>query len=365
MARSFNHLIRDEARDLPAYIPGKPIDDVKRELGLTDVIKLASNESPWGPSPKAIAAMQQAVTEIHRYPDASAYDLVTALKAFYELPREKFLVGNGSDQLIQMVAQAFFRPGDEIMMGVPSFPRYATVTRLMGALPVEVPMVDGYYPLKEMVAGITSKTRALFVCNPNNPTGTIRTEEELRDFVASVPPDIILIFDEAYQEFADQPFSGVAFLTADRPVMVLRTFSKAFGLAGARIGYVIAHPDLIAGLNRVRDPFNASVPALAGALAAWQDREYLNRVVHKNREERTRLTDELVRLGVKVWPSQANFVMAFFDRDAARLGEELLHKGIIVRPGGPFGYSDGIRLTVGTREENDRLLAALAEILKK
>lgn len=359
MAKSFRNLVREEARELPLYLPGKPIEEVKRELGLVDVIKLASNENAWGPSPLAVKAMQEAITESNRYPDASAFELTTALTESFGLDKKHFLVGNGSDQIIQMLAQTFFRAGDEVLMGKPSFPRYATVARLMGAIPVEIPCSEGYYPLQQLLDGVTDKTRAIFICNPNNPTGTAYTEPELRAFVEAVPPNIIIIFDEAYLEFADSPNSGVAFLSDDRPLLVLRTFSKAYGLAGVRIGFAIGHPDLIEGLDRVRDPFNASVPALAGALAAWQDQDYINEIISKNKIERTRLNAALEQLGVSFFPSQTNFIMAFFKEPANQLSDKLLREGIIVRPGVGFGYPDGIRITIGTKEENERLLAAL------
>lgn len=365
MARSFRNLVREEARELPLYVPGKPIEEVKRELGLIDVIKLASNENAWGPSPLAVKAMQEALIESNRYPDANAYELTSALVHSFGLTEEHFMVGNGSDQIIQMLAQTFFRAGDEVLMGNPTFPRYATVTRLMGAIPIEIPCIEGYYPLQQLLNGITDKTRAIFLCNPNNPTGTVYTELELRAFVEAVPPNIIIIFDEAYHEFADSPFSGVTFLSDDRPLLILRTFSKAFGLAGIRIGFAIGHPDLIEGLNRVRDPFNASVPALAGALAAWQDQGYLNEIINKNKIERTRLNAALEQLGVSFFPSQTNFIMAFFKEPANQLCDKLLRKGIIVRPGVGFGYPEGIRITIGTKEENDRLLAALRGAMRE
>lgn len=305
--------------------------------------------------------MKESLNEIYRYPDAAAYELTSVLAESFQLTREHFLIGNGSDQIIQMLAQAFFRPGEEILMGKPSFPRYASVARILGAIPVELPCVNGDYPLQQIAEKITSKTKAVFICNPNNPTGTALTEEELRSFMAKVPANVLVIFDEAYLEFSDIPFSGISFLSENKPVIVLRTFSKAFGLAGLRVGFAVSHPELINGLSRVRDPFNASVPALAGALAAWQDRQYLNDIVTKNRAERERLIADLSELGARVFPAHTNFIMAFFPEDGTKLGDDLLKAGIIVRPGNIFGYPDGIRITIGTREENDKLL----DFLKK
>lgn len=363
MHAAFKELAREEIRDLPFYVPGKPIDEVKREFGLKEVIKLASNENPWGPSPRAILAMQEAVKDIQRYPDASAFALKSAMANSFELSPAYFLLGNGSEEIVQMVAKAFFRPGDEILMGIPSFPRYETVSRLMGAIPIEVPLEEGYYPLQGILSRITDRTRAIFICNPNNPTGTMLSEQELRDFVGRVPQHVLLIFDEAYFEFAKQPFSGRTLIQEDYPILVLRTFSKAYGLAGIRLGYAIAHPDLIDALNRVREPFNANAAALAGALAAWEDRDYLEEIVAKNERERKYLMAEFLRCGARIYPSETNFIFAFFENKGTNLNLKLLERGIIVRPGAAFGYPEALRISIGAHEENEKLITALEEIL--
>lgn len=363
--KRFSDLVREEVRDLPLYVPGKPIDEVKRELGLAQVIKLASNENPYGPSPMALAAMHEALPEIHRYPDANAYVLKEALASSLGLTPGNFLLGNGSEEIVQMIAKAFFRPGDEIIMGTPSFPRYETVARLMGAVPVEVPLAEGYYPLNGIIEKISSQTRAIFICNPNNPTGTALTALELQAFVELVPPHILLVFDEAYYEFADQLKSGLDFMEEERPLIVLRTFSKAYGLAGIRLGFAIAEPELIEALNKVREPFNGNAVALAGALAAWQDQAHLQMVVEKNNAERSRLTKALEDMGFRVLPSATNFVLAFLEQMPAGLNHELLRRGIIVRSGIALGYPEALRISVGTQEENDKLLTVLAEILNQ
>ncbi|MHB1652281.1 MAG: histidinol-phosphate transaminase [Desulfitobacteriaceae bacterium] len=355
--------IREEVRDLAYYVPGKPIEEVKRELGLNEVIKLASNENPWGPSPRAIQAMQEAMLEIGRYPDGSAHNLRLALSGRFKLSGGHFMFGNGSDEIVQLIANAFFRAGDEILMGRPSFPRYETVTRIMGATAVEVPLADGYYPLDGMLEHLSAKTRAIFVCNPNNPSGTVRTEEDLRKFVAKVPQDVLLIFDEAYHEFSEERFSGLGFLLEGRPVIVLRTFSKAYGLAGVRIGFAVSHPEFVDALERVRPPFNVNSVALAGALAALGDDEYLAKIVAENKEQRQSLTQSLEGLGAKVLPSETNFLLAFFPGHGPELAQELLHRGVIVRPGVGFGYPEAQRITIGTKGENETLLQALSEVL--
>lgn len=355
--------IREEIRDIAYYVAGKPIDEVKRELGLSEVIKLASNENPWGPSPRALQAMKEAMQEISRYPDGNAFNLRMALAGRFNLSGEHFFFGNGSDEIVQLIANAFFRAGDEILMGRPSFPRYETVARIMGAIPVELPLRDGYYPLEEMLEHLSEKTRAIFICNPNNPSGTVRTGKEIREFVAKVPENVLLIFDEAYLEFTEERYSGLEFLREGRPVMVLRTFSKAYGLAGLRVGYAITHPEFVEAMNKVRPPFNVNSVAMAGALAALQDDEYLNKVVAQNKEQRQYVVEGLEKLGAKVIPSEANFVLAFFPGKGPELAQDLLRRGVIVRPGVAFGYPEAQRITIGTQAENEKLLRALQEIL--
>jgi histidinol-phosphate aminotransferase len=361
--KRYQHLEREEIRGLSVYVPGKPIDEVKRELGLKEVYKLASNENPWGPSPKALEAMHEAINEVSRYPDAEAYRLKNALAESFQVQPDQIMFGSGSDQIIQIIATAFFRPGDEILMGNPSFPRYETVTSLMGATPVEVPLVEGYYPLEEIAKRVTPKTRAIFICNPNNPSGTVRDEETIRQFVEDVPKDVLLIFDEAYFEFTKNRFSGSVFLSEDRPILILRTFSKAFGLAGVRLGFAIGDAELIAAMNRVREAFNVNSVAQAGALAAWKDQEYLESVVQKTVAGREYLMCELESLGVKIFPSETNFVMGFFPMTAAELNQQLLKRGLIVRPGAGYKDPNAIRISIGSEEENELLIQTLREIL--
>ena len=293
--------------------------------------------------------------------NTKAYELRLTIATSLGMPAEYLVFGNGSEELIKLIALAFFRAGDEILMGKPTFPRYSTATRMMGASPVEIPCLDGYYPLEGILGAFTNRTRAIFVCNPNNPTGTALEEERLCEFVSRVPKNILLIFDEAYYEFMETPFSGLTFLQ-ERPVIVLRTFSKAFGLAGLRIGFGISSPELVIGMERVREAFNVNVLAQVAALAVWKNKDYLRKIISANSVERRNLTNELESMGVKIFPSQTNFVMAFFPGMGTKLSDQLLERGIIVRPGGGFGYPDGLRITVGTRDENLKLLGALHEI---
>ncbi|MHB1406827.1 MAG: histidinol-phosphate transaminase [Desulfitobacteriaceae bacterium] len=362
MSNSYRELIRDEVRELPFYVPGKPIEELRRERGLTNVVKLASNENSWGTDPAALDAIIKFLPDIFRYPDSKAYDLRLTIAASLGLKTEQFVFGNGSEEIIKLIALAFFRAGDEILMGKPTFPRYSSVSKMMGATPIELPCNNGYYPLERILDCITIHTRAVFICNPNNPTGTVLEEERLREFVSRVPKNVLLIFDEAYYEFMEIPFSGLLFLE-EHPVIVLRTFSKAFGLAGLRIGFAISSSELIDGMERVREAFNVNALVQVAALAAWKNREYLQQIIAANAVERRYLTNELEGMGAKTFPSQTNFVMAFFPGMGTRLSEQLLDKGIIIRPGCGFGYPDGLRITVGTREENSMLLTALRNII--
>lgn len=361
MDNSYRKFVRDEVRDLPFYVPGKPIDELKRERGLIDVVKLASNENSWGFSSGVVDAITEALPEIFRYPDSKTHNLRLNLAASFGLMENHLIFGNGSEEIIKLIAMAFFRTGDEILMGLPTFPRYSSVSKMMGAIPIEISCDNGYYPLDGILNNVTSRTRAIFLCNPNNPTGTAVGEGDLRRFMSQVPKDVLVIFDEAYYEFMDIRFSGLAFLK-DHPIIVLRTFSKAYGLAGLRIGFAAACPELIDGLERVREPFNVNILAQAAALAAWNDEKHLQKVVEQNSGERSYVTGVLAKSGVQIFPSQTNFVMAFFPEAGSKLNERLLDRGIIVRPGVAFGYPDALRITIGTREENDRMLDALSDL---
>ncbi len=356
---------RPNVQNLEVYVPGKPIEEVQRELGLSRVIKLASNENPWGPSPKALEEARKVLDRVFLYPDGNAFNLKSKIAGELEIGPEQIIIGNGSDEIVQMIAQAFVDPGDEVLMAAPSFPRYKTVAELMGGIPVEVGLTDYRHDLKAMAQEISARTKVIFVCNPNNPTGTIVTGQELDEFMSLVPDGVLVVFDEAYYEYiADENFtSGLKYFRDGRPVLVLRTFSKAYGLAGLRIGFGIGTREIIDLLNRVRGPFNGNLVALEAAAAAWDDKTYLREVVAKNARGLEQLTLGLERMGCKVVPSETNFLLVETGKASQEVFKGLLSQGIIVRPGHLLGYPAALRVTVGTPEQNEEFLAALARLL--
>jgi histidinol-phosphate aminotransferase len=350
---------------IPAYVPGKPIEELERERGISGCIKLASNENPLGPSPKAIEAVRAALSGVHRYPESGGYELTRRLAARLDLTAGHIVLGNGSDDIIVMLATAFLRPGDEVLMARPSFQMYEIVTRAAGAVPVEVPLSAHRHDLQAMAAKVTTRTRMIFVNSPHNPTGSIVTRREFDAFLAALPPDVLVVLDEAYIEFVRA--AGCAdsrdYANGDRPVVGLRTFSKAFGLAGLRIGYGIMAPAVAGVLHRVRQPFNVSLPAQRAAEAAMGDAEFLDatlRVVHAGVDF---ITESLQSLGLECLPSQSNFVFFRVPGSARMVFEALLDRGVIVRPLDSYGYPDGIRVTAGRPEENQRFVGALGEVL--
>ncbi|MEW6192803.1 MAG: histidinol-phosphate transaminase [Bacillota bacterium] len=348
---------------LAVYQPGKPIEEVKRELGLEDIIKLASNENPLGPSPKAVAAVTAAAGNVNFYPDGSAYRLRQALAARLGVDYNAIIVGNGSNEIVQMLSLALLEPGDEVVMPVPTFPRYEPLARLMGAVPVEVPLKDFRMDLEAMAARLTARTKMVYLCNPNNPTGTIATRREVARFMERVGPETVVVFDEAYFEYVTDPDypDGLDFFRKGCNAVVLRTFSKLYGLAGLRVGYGIGPPSLIEYLNRVREPFNVNALAQEAALAALDDEEFVALTRKTNEEGKKQLYEAFTALGVTYVPTEANFI--FFDagRDEREVFQRLLKAGVIIRGG--FGYPTHLRVTIGTAAQNARFAAALAGVL--
>jgi len=358
---------RSNVADLAMYVPGKPMEEVQQELGLTRVIKLASNENPWGPSPRAIDAARKALEQASVYPDANASKLKKLIAADLGVEIDQLVVGNGSEEVVQGIAKAYVDPGDEVIMAEQTFPRYKTVTELMNGIAIEVPLKDYRHDLKAMAAKISPKTKALFICNPNNPSGTIVSERELDEFMASVPDSVLIVFDEAYFEYvSDKNYgSGLKYLqSGSQNVLVLRTFAKAYGLAGLRMGFGVGSAKLIDYMNRVRDPFNGNLAAQEAAAAAWQDKEYLQDILSKNAAGKLQLKSGLEQLGCTVIDSQANFLLTDLAQPSQGIFEALLRKGIIVRPGHLLGYPTFQRITVGTPEQNTEVLTALKEILQ-
>lgn len=350
---------------LPVYQPGKPIEEVKRELGLDEVIKLASNENPYGYSELAKRAIMAELEFTHIYPDGASQQLVQALADHYDVQSDQLIIGSGSDEIIAMLARAYLVPGDETIMAVPSFPQYKHNAQIEGAVCIEVPLVDGTHDLQAMAERISEKTKIIWVCNPNNPSGTIVTKDEVASFMKQVPEHVLVVLDEAYSEYIDdeQYPDGIELFRQYPNMIVLRTFSKAYGLAALRVGYGIGHADIIRTVNQVRGPFNTTRVAQAAAIAALQDQAFIDECRRKNREGIDYLTEQFKRLGLHSYPAYGNFILVDCQRDAKDVFERLLRKGIIVRGGHALGFPTSIRVTVGDQEQNEKFITALEEVL--
>ena len=354
--------------DLPVYQSGRPIDEVARELGIDpqDVIKLASNENPLGPSPRAIEAMKKAVPESHRYPDGSSFHLRAAVARKHGLDPAQIVFGNGSNELIEFVGHAFLKPGDEMIISQYAFAIYEIVGRLFQAKIVEVRAKNYAHDFERMLDAVKPSTRVMFVANPNNPTGTACRREKLRELILAVPDHVLLVLDEAYQDFLEQPLDSAAFIRqGQKPgrenLLILRTFSKAHGLAGLRIGYGLSRPQVAEALERVRQPFNANAIAQAAAAAALDDDAHIRRTFVQNLEGRARIESEFRRLGLDFVPSFGNFVLVNVG-DGQAIFDRLLHKGVIVRPMGGYKLPAFIRVSIGTAAENERFIAELSKL---
>jgi histidinol-phosphate aminotransferase len=357
-------LVNPSVLTQPVYEPGKPIEDVARELGLdpATIIKLASNENPFGPSPLGKAAAVKALDHGELYPDGGCVALRAKLARVYGFEAGQFVVGNGSNELIEMLGHVFLRPGDEVVMGSPSFAVYKLVTLLFGAKPVEIPLVNHTHDLKALAAAITPKTKLVFVPSPNNPMGTANTEAELLEFARALPEHVVFAYDEAYAEFLDNPPDLRPLIREGRNVVCLRTFSKIYGLASLRVGYGYASPEMAALLNRVRQPFNVNAIAQAAAIAALDDSAFMTKCRRANRDGLVQLAAGFRARGLEVVPSVANFILVRVG-DGARVYAELQKRGVIVRPMRLYGMPEWLRVTVGTPAQNERLLATLAAVM--
>lgn len=355
---------------LTPYEPGKPIETVQRELGLARVVKLASNEGPFGPVPAALEALQRAVGDLNRYPDGGAYRLRAALATRFGLDLSDVAIGSGADGVIGQLAAAVIDPGDEIVCGWPSFPSYVIDTKVRGGVPVLVPLRDGVYDLEAIVAAVTPRTRIVYLCYPNNPTGTINAAVDLDRYFAEMPEHVLTVLDQAYFEYVDNPdyVDGVErYLKAGRRVLVLRTFSKIYGLAGMRVGYGLGPASLVRQLGKVRRAFDTTLAGQEAAIASLgpeSDAEIARRA-RLCSEGRARLGDILRENGFAPLPGTANFLFAQAPCDAAALNDALLREGVIIRPMGAFGDPGAIRVTVGAPEELDFFAAALPRALER
>jgi histidinol-phosphate aminotransferase len=353
-------------RDLVSYEPGKPIEDVARELGLkpSEIIKLASNENPLGPSPKALAAMHETLERANFYPDGGGYYLREAIAQKFGFERANVILGCGSNEIIELIGKAFLNAGDEIVVSRHAFVVYKLMATLFGARTIEVPDPGYAHDLDAMAAAITPKTREVFVANPNNPTGTLVSQEEIDRFMARVPPHVIVVFDEAYFEFNENPPDTLKFVRAGRNVVVLRTFSKIQGLANLRIGYGIAPAELVDVLQKTRQPFNTNGIAQAGALAGLADEEHQRKTRELTIAGRDFLQREFAAMGLEFVPSFANFVLVKVGNGKA-VFQALMKRGIIVRDMTSYGLPEWIRVSVGTMEQNERFLAELRRVGKQ
>lgn len=357
-------LANPQFRDLPVYEPGKPIEETARELGAhpDEIIKLASNENPLGPSPKALAAMRASLDSANLYPDGGGFYLREALSARLGVGRDHIILGAGSNEIIEFFGHAFLDRGDEIVTSEHAFVVYKLVAAGFGARTIEVPSPDLRHDLDGILAAITPKTRLVFIANPNNPTGTLLSQGEIDRFMERVPPRIVVVFDEAYFEYLDDPPDTLRFIREGRNVAVLRTFSKIQGLASLRVGYGIARPELIQVLHKTRQPFNVSGLAQAAALAGLQDDEHVRKTKQITDEGRDYLEREFAALKLRFVPSAGNFVLVHVG-DGARIFRELLQRRIIVRALKGYNLAEWVRISIGTMEQNRRCVAALQEIL--
>ena len=357
--------VKKEVLQVKPYVPGKPIDEVKRELGLRDVIKLASNENPYGPSPKVLRAVMREARRLNRYPDGDCFYLRAALSQRLGIAGGQLIFGNGSDELIVQAVRALVDKGDEVVIAKPSFLIYDIAARIAGAKVRAVPLKDFRYDLNAMAKAVGRKTKIVFLGNPDNPSGKYLTEREVRGFLSKVRKDVLVFIDEAYFEYveADDYVDSIKLLKTRANVMVTRTFSKMYGLAGLRVGYGIASREFAGILNRIREPFNVNSVAQAAALAALQDRAYYREIGRKIREQRQFLYRGLNNLNLDFVDSATNFVLVKVPGRASGIVRKLLKRGVIVRDMGFWGMNDYLRVTIGTAQENKRFIQTLKETL--
>jgi len=351
------------------YPPGKPMDELEREYGVTNAIKLASNENPWGPSPKAVAAIGAMLGNLHRYPDGSSYYLTEAVARWMGAEPAEIVLGNGSNEVIEFLVKAFVATGDAVITSHPSFLMYQKFVQVRGGDNVVIPLREMHHDLEAIRAAVTDRTRLIFIDNPNNPTGTLIERATFDRFLRGLPESVIVVIDEAYVDFVD-PEERIDILGYIRQpegipaVVSLRTFSKAFGLAGLRVGFGVMPREVAALLHRVRQPFNINLPAQAGALAALADTDHYDKTLGGTAEGRAWLSAAVTELGCIPYPSHTNFFLIDVCGDATRLYEAMLYQGVIVRSMKAYGYPEFIRITVGTAEENQRFVTALGGCLR-
>lgn len=358
--------ISDAVKGMNRYKAGKSIGEVKREYGLDKIVKLASNENPLGPAPEVIETIRSRAGDVYLYPDSDSRDLKELLSEHYNLPAENIFIGNGSDEILDLLMTLLLEEGGQVIQGDPAFIKYELAVVSRGGESIKIPLDDKHrHQLDEMAAAVTDDVKVIFICNPNNPTGTMVSREEIEDFLENISDDILVVVDQAYIEYitADDYFDGVELLDKHPNLFLMRTFSKAYGLAGMRIGYALGNAQLIDYLNRIRGPFNVNRMAQEAAVTAFKAEDHLKKCQQMNREEKEYLYQEFSKLGLEYIETETNFMMVDTGLDAAQVFKELQQRGVIIRPGSQFGMESWIRVTIGTREENDFFLNKFKELL--
>lgn len=357
-------LYKEYVQSIKPYVPGKPIDEVKRELGLDEVVKLASNENPLGLSEKVKDALSQNFDEFSRYPDGGTWCLREKLARYLNIENDEIVIGNGSNELIEFIARGFINEGDTVISSEYAFLVYPLLTKVCNGKYIEVPMKDFRYDLEAIARVVDEKTRVIFLANPNNPTGTYFTKSEFESFLDVIPSDVIVCLDEAYVDFVDKSDypNGLDYFRRGN-VIVLRTFSKAFGLAGFRIGYAVAHKDVITYFNKIRQPFNVNAPAQIAACAALDDKDYISRTIEVTNSGKKYLCDEFDRLGLTYLKSQTNFILVKVNMDSKKFFNECLKRGVVLRDMKAYKLDDYVRVTVGTMDENKKAITVIEKVL--
>ncbi len=359
--------VPDNIAQLKPYPPGKPLEELEREYGITDSIKLASNENPLGSSPLALKAIRDHLGDLRRYPDGSGFYLKQRLSQRLAVAESSIVLGNGSNEIIDLIIRTFVQPGEEVLMSEPTFLVYQLMTQAVGGRVIQVPQTSFAHDLESMADACTLRTRVVFIDNPNNPSGTVITQEDFERFRSRLPESVFIVLDEAYIEFAESSSTtnGLEYLDGVPSVITLRTFSKAYGLAGLRIGYGIMPPDVADYVNRVRQPFNVNSLAQVAALAALDDDVFLEETQKAVRDGLAFLFEKLAEMKIRTLPTQTNFFLMEVGHDARKVYEAMLRRGVIVRAMNAYGLDNCIRISVGRPEENRRFLAALIEVLKE
>jgi histidinol-phosphate aminotransferase len=358
-------LVRRRIYDIESWPAGKPIEQLMEELGLSELARMATNENPLGPSPKAVAAMEEAIRHVNFYPDGPCLRLKRKLGMRLGVSEDMITFGNGADSCIRMVASAFLSDGDEVVMADPTFPVYSVFTRVMGGQEVFVPLAEHRHDLPSMKSRIGPRTKLACICNPNNPTGSIVSRSELDEFMHDLPSHVIVVLDEAYFDFVSDPQypNGLDYVAEGCNIIVMRTFSKLYGLAGLRIGYMVAGREITSVLERVREPYMVSGVSEEAALAALEDREFVERVIENNNRNKRLLCRELDRLGLEYVPSHTNFIFVDLKKDAKKVADALLRRGFLIRPGTPWKLPTCVRITFGTEAQTAAFARALGQAL--